>query len=57
MSKRSRGNHSPLFKVKVAVDAIRARETQAVLATLHYVHVHQIVDWKNQLFDRAASGF
>ena len=57
MSKRPRRNHSPLFKAKVAVDAIRGERTLAELAKLHDVHANQIVDWKNQLLERAASVF
>ena len=57
MSKRPRRNHSPLFKAKVAVDAIKGEKTLAELAKLHDVHPNQIVDWKNQLLERAASVF
>lgn len=57
MSKRPRRNHSPLFKAKVAIDAIRGEKTLAELAKLHDVHANQIVDWKNQLLGRAASVF
>ena len=57
MSKRPRRNHSPLFKGKVALDAIKGEKTLAELAKLHDVHPSQIVDWKNQLLDRAASVF
>ena len=57
MSKRLRRNHSPLFKAKVAVDAIRGEKTLAELAKLHDVHANQIVDGKNQLLERAASVF
>ena len=57
MSKRPRRNHSPVFKAKVAVDAIRGEKTLAELAKLHDVHANQIVDWKNQLLDRASSVF
>ena len=38
MSKRPRRNHSPLFKAKVAVDAIKGEKTLAELAKLHDVH-------------------
>ena len=48
MSERPRRNHSPLFKAKVAVDAIRGEKTLAELAKLHDVHANQIVDWKNR---------
>ena len=57
MSRRPRRNHSPLFKAKVALDAIRGEKTLAELAKLHDVHPNQITDWKNQLLERAASVF
>ena len=57
MSKRPRRNHSPLFKAKVAIEAIKGEKTLAELAKLHDVHANQIVDWKNQLLARAASVF
>ena len=57
MSKRPRRNHPPLFKAKVAVDAIKGDKTLAELAKPHDVHANQIVDWKNQLLERAASVF
>ena len=47
MSRRPRRNHSPAFKAKVAVDAIRGEKTLAELAKLHDVHPNQITDWKN----------
>ena len=57
MSKRPRRNHSPLFKAKVAIDAIKGEKTLAELAKLHDVHANQIVDWKNQLLAKAAGVF
>ena len=57
MSKRPRRNHSPVFKAKVAVDAIKGDKTLAELAKLHDVHPNQINDWKNQLFERAPGAF
>lgn len=54
MRKRPRRNHSPSFKAKMAVDAIKGEKT---LDELHDVHPDQIVDWKNQLLERAASVF
>ena len=57
MSKRPRRNHSPAFKAKVALDAIRGDKTLAELAKLHDVHPNQITDWKNQMIERAASVF
>ena len=57
MSRRPRRNHSPAFKAKVAVDAIRGEKTLAELAKLHDVHPNQITDWKNPLLERAAGVF
>ena len=57
MSRRPRRNHSAIFKAKVAVAAIKAEKTLAELAKAYDVHPNQIVDWKNQLLERAASAF
>ena len=57
MSRRPRRNHSPAFKAKVALDAIRGEKTLAELAKQHGVHPNQITDWKNQLLERAAGVF
>ena len=57
MSKRPRRNHSPTFKAKVALDAIKGDKTLAELAKIHDVHANQIVDWKNLLLERVASLF
>ena len=57
MSKRPRRNRSPIFKAQVAIDAIKGEKTLAELAKLHDVHANQIVDWKNQLLERAAGVF
>ena len=42
MSRRSRRNHSPIFKAKVALAAIKGEKTLAELAQLHDVHTTQI---------------
>jgi transposase len=57
MSKRPRRNHSPAFKAKVALDAVRGDKTLAELAKQYDVHANQITDWKNQMIERAASVF
>jgi transposase len=57
MTKRSRRNHSAAFKAKVALSAIKGEETLAQLATRYDVHANQIVQWKNQLLERAADVF
>jgi transposase len=57
MSRRACRNHSPIFKAKEALDAIRGDKTLAELAKLHDVHSNQIVDWKTQLLQGASSLF
>jgi transposase len=57
MSRRPRRNHSPAFKAKVALQAIRGDKTLAELAKLFDVHPNQITDWKTQLLERAAGVF
>ena len=57
MSRRSRRNHSPTFKAKVALAAIKGEKTLAELAQLHDVHSTQIAAWKAQLLEGAAGVF
>jgi transposase len=49
MTKRTRRNHSPAFKAKVALAAIKGERTIAQLADQFDVHVSQITIWKDQL--------
>jgi len=57
MSRRTRRNHSPAFKAKVALAAIKGEKTLAELAQLHDVHPTQITAWKAQLVEAAAGLF
>ncbi len=57
MMKRTRRNHTPAFKAKVALSAIRGEKTLAELAQLFDVHPNQITTWKAQLLDGAAGVF
>ena len=57
MLKRTRRNHSPAFKAKVALAAIKGEKALAELAQLHDVHPTQITAWKAQLLDGAAGLF
>ena len=57
MTKRTRRNHSPAFKAKVALAAIKGEKTLAELAQLFDVHPNQITTWKAQLLDGAAAVF
>ena len=57
MTKRTRRNHSPDFKAKVALAALRGDKTIAQLSDQHGVHVSQITAWKEQLQASAAHVF
>ena len=57
MSKRPRRNHSPVFKVKVALAAVKGEKTLAELAQQFDVHANQITAWKAQLLEGAAGVF
>ncbi len=57
MTRRSRRNHSPAFKAKVALAALREEETLAQLAERFDLHPNQITQWKQQLLERAGEIF
>ena len=57
MSRRARRNHTPAFKAKVALAAIRGQNTVAELAQHFDVHPNQITQWKTQLQEGAAGVF
>ncbi len=57
MSRRPRRNHTPAFKAKVALAAIKGDRTLAQLAQQLDVHPNQITSWKAQLEGGAADVF
>jgi transposase-like protein len=57
MPRRARRNHSPAFKAKVALEAVRGVKTAGELAQQYDIHPNLISDWKTQLLERAASVF
>ncbi len=57
MPRRPRRNHTPVFKSKVALAAIKGDKTVAELAQQFDVHPNQITQWKNQLLERAGAVF
>ena len=57
MSRRARRNHSPAFKAKVALAAVKGDRTIAQLAEHFDVHPNQITAWKSQLEGSASEIF
>ena len=55
--RRPRRNHSPVFKAKVALAALKGDESLGVLAERFDLHPNQITQWKNQLVAEAAAVF
>ena len=54
---QGRRKHSPAFKAKVALEALKGQETVAQLAARHEVHPGQIQAWKKALVEGASGVF
>jgi len=57
MTRRPRRNHSPAFKAKVALAAIKSEQTLGELVQQFDLHPNQIKQWKDQLLDGACDVF
>ena len=57
MTRRARRNHTPAFKAKVALAAIKGDRTLSQLAEQFDVHPNQVTSWKAQLEGGAADVF
>jgi transposase len=55
--KNTRTRHTPAFKAKVALAAIREQETVPQLSRRYGVHANQIYKWKKQFIEQAAAVF
>jgi transposase-like protein len=54
---RKRRNHSPDFKAKVALAAIKGDETLIELAKRYQINANLIVKWKKLLLENSAEVF
>lgn len=52
-----RKTHSPAFKAKVALEAIKGEKTTAELVSLYSVHPTQIGVWKKKLLEEMSDIF
>ena len=57
MKKRSRRNHSPAFKAKVALEALREQESVAEIARRYGLHANVVANWKRQLAENVERVF
>ena len=56
-ARRPRRNHSPAFKAKVALAAVKGEKSLAELAAQFDVHANVIKAWRDQLLEGAAGVF
>ena len=54
---KTRRNHSPQFKAKVAIEALAGEKSIHEIAAKHQVHPTQVTQWRRQLIDQAAEVF
>jgi len=57
MPRRPRRNHSPAFKAKVALEAVKGEQTTIEIAERFEVHPNVITKWKRRLLEGAPAVF
>ena len=55
--KQSHKKHSPVFKAKVALEALKGEDTTAEIASRFELHPSQVLTWKRALVEGAAGLF
>jgi len=55
--KQKRRNHSPEFKARVALEAIKGVKTVQQIATENHLHPVQVTQWKTQMVESASGVF
>ncbi len=55
--KQQRRTHSPEFKTKVALEALKERKTISEIASEYQVHANQVTAWKSQLIENMPGVF
>ncbi|MCG8476261.1 MAG: transposase [Cytophagales bacterium] len=55
--KKSRRKFNPEFKAKVAIEALKERETLKELAERFEIHPNQIFQWKQEFLEKSSSVF
>lgn len=55
--KETRRKHSPSFKARVALEALKGEQTIAEIASRYEVHPTLVTKWKKALQDEAATIF
>lgn len=55
--KNKRTKHSPAFKAKVALAALREQETVAEIARRYQVHANMVYKWRQQVLDNLPRAF
>jgi transposase len=55
--KKGRKKHSPAFKAKVALAALREQESVPEIARRHKIHPNVVYKWKRQLVENVERAF